>query len=106
MSVYRDPAVPVMVTWDVDTTFFVLVTPIDNSLELEAGGFVQKFAAEVFLPKFYPDADFNMLEQLPSGIPGEGDQISIGNVSRRVAHIEESPDGAGWKMTIVGPDES
>lgn len=106
-SVFRD-AVPKTVTWDVDTTFVVLVTPYDNSLEFEPGGSIQKFAAQVFLPKFYPDADYNMIEQLPldtpDGIPGEGDMISIDDVARRVTRVEESPEGSGWTLTVEGPD--
>ena len=104
-SVYRDP-VPKVVTWDVDTFFTVLVTPIDNSLEFEPGGSIQRFSFEVFLPKFYPDVDFNLVEQLTDGIPGEGDMFAIEGVVYRVAHILVSPEGAGWTLTLQGPDQA
>ena len=93
------------VTWDIDTSFFALLTSIDNTQVYEPGGSIQQFSMTMVVPRLLPVPDGTYSEQLTDGVPGEGDVVNVRGVDRRIISVAEGQWDEGWTFVLAGPDE-
>lgn len=97
------------VTWG-SATFVCNPGPIEDSKELEPGGFIQKYVTRIFAPKYVRVSNIlfspTLVDQFPTDVPGEGEKITLMGIERRIVSVTEAEAGTGYLFTMAGPDES